>query len=129
MNPFRLSTRLQPAPRARAAAVRPPPGGHPPGGSQGPPPVPVPWVVTQRSAGGVVEVAHRGGAPLASVRFALAGRGMLGLSLPRTVHPGERLRVTLRGVNAETAALSGDAMLVLRWFQPDGTELLWPIAL
>lgn len=54
---------------------------------------------------------------------------MLGLSLPRTVYPGERVRVVLRGPSAEGAAGSGDAMLVMRWFQPDGTELLWPIAL
>jgi len=63
------------------------------------------------------------------VRFSLAGGGLLGLSLPRTVLPGKRLRVVLRGISAEGALGSPDAMLVLRWFQPDGTELLWPVAL
>lgn len=116
MNPFRLSTRLRPTvSRARADPV---PGA-----------VSVPWRVTERSASGVIEVAHVGEAPLLSVRFALAGRGMLGLSLPQTVHPGERLRVTLRGAHAESASRAPDGMLVLRWFQSDGTELLWPIAL
>lgn len=89
----------------------------------------MPWRVTARSESGVIEVEQCGDAPLRVVRFVLAGGGMLGLSLPRTVHPGERLRVTFRGVRAEDAAGAPDAMLLLRWFQADGTELLWPIAL
>ncbi|WP_125099375.1 hypothetical protein [Leucobacter chromiireducens] len=116
MNPFRLSTRLRP-PAGRV------------GVGAAPAAVPVPWLVTARSASGVIEVAHIGETPLLSVRFALAGRGMLGLSLPRTVHPGERLRVALRGAHAEAVSGAPDGMLVLRWFQADGTELLWPIAL
>lgn len=44
----------------------------------------VPWRVVRRDAG-AVEVEHRGEGPLHSVRFALAGAGVLGLSLPRTV--------------------------------------------
>jgi len=89
----------------------------------------VPWRVARRSELGVIEIEHQGGHPLRAVRVSLAGRGMLGLSLPRTVHPGERVRVVLRGDAAEGALAAPDAMLVLRWFEPDGTELLWPIAL
>ncbi|MBK0421843.1 hypothetical protein JD292_07125 [Leucobacter sp. CSA2] len=63
------------------------------------------------------------------MRLALAGGGMLGLSLPRTVQPGERVRAVLRGSDAERALGTADAMLVLRWFEPDGRELLWPISL
>ncbi|MBK0418596.1 hypothetical protein JD276_06055 [Leucobacter sp. CSA1] len=114
MNPFRLTTRLSPAPRvdpgARPAAA-------------------VPWRVASRSDSGVIEFEHCGPEPLRGVRFFLAGGGLLGLSLPRTVHPGERLRVVLRGVHADEAVVSADSMLVLRWFHADGTELLWPIAL
>lgn len=91
--------------------------------------VPVPWQVTLRSPSGVIEVEYRGVAPAKHVRFALAGRGLLGLSLPQTVVPGERVRVTLRGSHAEATTCAADAMLVLRWFESDGTELLWPIAL
>ena len=54
---------------------------------------------------------------------------MLGLTLPRTVHPGERVRLVFRGSAAEAGLSAPDAMLVVRWFDPDGTELLWPIAL
>lgn len=135
MNPFRLPARLYPAPRApvRLGAwhARQDPSKRPGGGLPAldpPAPVPVPWRITHRSPSGVIEVEHVGGAPLHSVRFSLAGSGMLGLSLPRTVHPGERLRVTLRGTHSEGVLVAPDAMLVLRWFQEDGTELLWPIA-
>lgn len=89
----------------------------------------MPWRITRRSSNGVIEVEHVGEGPLHSVRFALAGGGMLGLSLPRTVLPGERVRVVVRGVRGECVADSPDAMLVMRWFQPDGRELLWPISL
>ncbi|QIM17736.1 hypothetical protein G7066_01690 [Leucobacter coleopterorum] len=54
---------------------------------------------------------------------------MLGLSLPRTVYPGQRVRVVLRGSHAEGTMAAADAMLMMRWFEADGTELLWPIAL
>lgn len=125
MNPFRLATRLQPPHRARAHREGITAGGHGPS----PAAVPVPWRVTLRSASGVIEVTHVGVHPLSHVRFALAGEGMLGLSLPRTVRPGERVRVTLRGRHSEAATVAPDAMLVLRWFEPGGEELLWPIAL
>ena len=131
MTPFRLVSRVRPgAPRALSAVPR--------GGADAlaasapasdPVPVPVPWRVVARSPQGVVEVEHRGQGPLRAVRFALAGGGLLGLSRPRTVHPGERLPVVLLDASADGALTAPDAMLILRWFQPDGTELLWPIAL
>ena len=127
MNPFRLSARVQPAPGARGRAQPRQELQWSAEGIQSP--VAVPWRVARRSTSGVIEVEQCGAAPLHSVRFALAGNGMLGLTLPRTVHPGERLRVTLRGTHADGVVLAPDAMLVLRWFQPDETELLWPIAL
>ena len=120
MSPFRLSTRTLPARPSRAQGPLTPV-------RSAPPPVVVPWRVVRRGLG-AIEIEHRGSETAHSVRFALAGAGILGLSLPRVVEPGERVRVALRGVQADAAAAAPDAMLVLRWFQPDGTELLWPIA-
>lgn len=117
MPPFRITSRT--LPDSRRPSGRPPP--------DAPPPVPVPWRVVGRSLG-VIEVEHCGPDVAHSVRFALAGAGMLGLSLPRQVWPGERLRAVIRGAQGTAAAAAHDAMLVLRWFEPDGTELLWPIA-
>lgn len=89
---------------------------------------PVPWRV-RRPEEGVVEVEHCGQGPLYSVRFSLAGGGVLGLSLPCAVLPGERVAARVRNPGSEAALAAPDAMLVLRWFQPDGRELLWPVAL
>lgn len=114
MSPFRLSSRTLP-PRGPGALRR-----------VDTEPIPVPWRVVRRGLG-AIEIEHRGNETAHSVRFALAGAGMLGLSLPRIVEPGERVRVAVRGAQADAAVAARDAMLVLRWFQPDGTELLWPI--
>lgn len=122
MNPFRISSRVVPAGTAASGAPPPKP-------VRARVPVVVPWQVVRRSDDGLIEVEQRGDEPLRAVRFALAGSGLLGLSLPRTVYPGERLRAVLRGGSAEHAGIAPDAMLVLRWFEPDGRELLWPIAL
>lgn len=115
MSSFRLSVRAFPARTAPVPAAEPTA-------------VPVPWRVTRRALG-VIEIVHSGSEPAYSVRFALSGAGLLGLSLPSTVKPGERVRVAVQGVKAGEAAGASDALLVLRWYQPDGTELLWPIVL
>lgn len=119
MSPFRLSVRSLPsrAPSSVRAV----------GAAPAPLPVPVPWRVTRRALG-VIEIEHCGSEPAYSVRFTLAGAGLLGLSLPSTVCPGERVRIAVRGATAGDAGAASDALLVMRWFQPDGTELLWPIA-
>lgn len=137
MNPFRLTTRRSRsqarAPGARAAEAPAHGFSLPPWERTNDPPGPaaheVPWRVARHEASGVIELENAGNEALLSVRFALAGSGLLGLSLPCGVAPGERLRVVLRGSLAEGAARSNDAMLVVRWFRADGTELLWPVSL
>lgn len=121
MNAFRLMTRV----RSGAGSAT----GRATGLADDELPRQVPWRVASRSITGSLEVEHCGAQPLRAVRFALAGGGLLGVSLPRTVRPGERLRVVLRGTHADGAVTAADAMLVLRWFEPDGRELLWPVAL
>lgn len=122
MTPLRLSSRVIARSNRERRSVQ---GAAPPAPGTA---FPVPWEVVGRSPLGVIEVLHRGAAPLRAVRMSLAGDGLLGLTLPRTVHPGERLRVVLRGTDGGSS-LPPEAMLVLRWFEPGGTELLWPIAL
>ena len=136
MTPFRLTAHVQ-APRMPRHSPAPtqvaergsPVRAEQPGAPLTTNAVAVPWRVARRANSGAIEVAHCGPTPLHSVRFALAGGGMLGLSLPSTVYPGERVRVPLRGAAVQGARGSPDAMLVLRWFEADGTELLWPIPL
>jgi hypothetical protein len=146
MNPFRLTSRrslsLSPSKSSRRrpgmsgggqAQARAPGFTVPPWDRADDAPSPaacaVPWRLARDHRSGIIEVENTGDEPLLSVRFALAGAGLLGLSLPSTVAPGERLRVVLRGTLATDAAAGADAMLVLRWFRADGVELLWPISL
>ncbi|MEJ6488890.1 hypothetical protein PQI23_04040 [Leucobacter sp. USCH14] len=137
MIPFRLSARVQPrargsSPTARAGpviAAAPAAPAAPAAVRDDPSAIEAPWRVSKRSASGVIEVENMSAAALHAVCFSLAGDGLLGLSLPRTVLPGERLRVALRGTRAEAASDAADSLLVLRWFQPDGRELLWPVSL
>lgn len=75
----------------------------------------------------MIEVQYFGAAPAQHVRLAISGAGLLGLSLPCTVAPGGTLRIAVRGANTDDVTAAHDAMLVLRWFEDDGTELLWPI--
>jgi hypothetical protein len=42
---------------------------------------------------------------------------------PRTLAPGETLEVEIAGRH-----LARDAILVLRWFRPDGVEYLWRVS-
>src|SRR5699024_1026800 len=91
-------------------------------------PVQVPWSVHRSERRGALEFTNTGAEPLRAVRVSLAGGGLLGLTLPRTVYPGESFRVAIRGVAAQTLG-APDAVLVLRWFDPKGGELLWPVAL
>lgn len=90
---------------------------------------PVPWHVTERGARGRVTVENRSDAVLSAVRFSALGTGLLGLSLPQRVFPGERVSVQVHGVlDADGSPKDPRAMLLLAWRHADGTELTWPIA-
>ncbi|MBC9955159.1 hypothetical protein ICM05_11025 [Leucobacter sp. cx-42] len=128
MNPIRLATRHLSAHQCTRAASRVPAHQRVRGRGREAVARRVPVRIVCRSAH-TIEIENRSDERLRLVRFALAGGGMLGLSLPRSLEPGDRLRVTVRGVGDPDIASAGDAMLVLRWFQADGEELLWPIAL
>ena len=140
MNPIRLATRHLSASQcsrassrvrkrslAVAAASRGAAGRRRPVPTPVSVPVRVPVRVIDRSAR-AIEIENRSADRLLLARFALAGAGMLALSLPCTLEPGDRLRVIVRGIHDPDIADAGGAMLMLRWFQPDGEELLWPIA-
>lgn len=89
---------------------------------------PVPWHIAARDEHGDIVLENRSEHTLRSVRFTLAGEGMLGLTLPQSVGPGARVTATVRRVlGVEGEPIDPAAMLVVRWLEPDGTELLWPI--
>lgn len=89
---------------------------------------PVPWRVSRRGADGAVELENTSDRVLRQVRFTLGGAGLLRLSLPARLLPGDRIEVGVRGVlDASGEPRSPDAVLVVRWVDPDGAELLWPV--
>lgn len=53
----------------------------------------------------------------------LHGSGVMAANAPRTLAPGETLEVEIAGRH-----LARDAILVLRWFRPDGIEYLWRVS-
>lgn len=56
------------------------------------------------------------------VTFTLHGGGVMAVSPPRVMRPRHGIEVTV-------ATRPGDAILVIRWFRPNGTEYLWRVDL
>jgi len=54
------------------------------------------------------------------VTFTLHGAGVMAISPARVIRPEHGIEVTI-------AARSSDAILVIRWFRPNGTEYLWRV--
>lgn len=83
----------------------------------------VPWRVVAREPSRSVTICNDSAERLTFVRFAVAGEGHLGLSLPRHVHPGESLSAELQWPFG-----AADTMITVRWFRPDGHEYLWALS-
>ena len=64
-----------------------------------------------------------GAEPLHGVTLTLHGSGIMGANPPTRLDPGETLEVDIVGRN-----LARDAILVVRWFRPDGVEYLWRVS-
>ena len=61
---------------------------------------------------------------LSGVTFTLHGTALMAANDPSILEPGEQLDVTI--VSRTTVA---DAILVVRWFRPDGVEYLWRVGI
>ena len=83
---------------------------------------PVPFRV-ERGAGHVYRIVNVGDEAVHGVALTLHGSGVMGASAPSTLHPGEVLEVIVAG-----RSLARSAIMVVRWFRPDGEEYLWRIS-
>ena len=83
---------------------------------------PVPFRV-ERGAGHVYRIVNVSTESVHGVALTLHGGGVMGASAPSTLRPGEALEVTVAGRN-----LARSAIMVVRWFRPDGEEYLWRIS-
>lgn len=57
------------------------------------------------------------------VTFVVHGPGLLAVSAPATIAPGEGVEVTIAAQN-----LARSTILVVRWFRHDGFEYLWRVS-
>jgi hypothetical protein len=60
---------------------------------------------------------------LRGVSVSVAGRARLHVSAPSSVAPGAAVAATITGRQIER-----DAIVIVRWFQPDGLEYLWQVS-
>jgi len=84
----------------------------------------LPWQVTQRSEGGLLELRNVSAERLTFVRFAVAGTGELALTLPRHAEPGETISVAFH----EGCPPGAESLVTMRWFRPNGREYLWVLS-
>jgi hypothetical protein len=82
----------------------------------------VPWHV-DRSAPPVYRLVNTGRDVLRGVSVSVSGRARLRVSAPTSVGPGESVAAIVFGRELER-----DAVMVVRWFQPDGREYLWHVS-
>ncbi|WP_166986221.1 hypothetical protein [Canibacter zhoujuaniae] len=87
--------------------------------------VTVPWGVGRDAVGRLRAVTNVSNRRLRGVRLMCAGEGLFSQSLPVSLDPGETLRVLYQ----QTEEMRDDGVLVLRWFEPDGGEMLWSVPL
>ena len=82
----------------------------------------VPWHV-DRSAPPLYRFVNTSPHVLRGVSVSVSGRARLQVSGPAAVHPGEAVAATVTGKDLER-----DAIVIVRWLQPDGLEYLWQVS-
>lgn len=83
----------------------------------------VPFVVDRSRAPVRYYLVNRSSETLASVRLSLLGSGLL-LPISRSsMLPGSLLGFAVRGPN-----IARNAVVIVRWFRPNGDEYLWRVS-
>ncbi len=82
---------------------------------------PVPFVLEREPARHAYLLTNVSLETVHGVTFTLHGAGVMAVSPPRTLRPEHGIEVTI-------ATGRRDAILVVRWFRPNGTEYLWRVA-
>lgn len=81
----------------------------------------VPW--TFERGDGLYRLRNLGLERLTAVTFALHGAGVMPVSAPSTLEPGDVLEIAIGG-----ADLARSTIGLVRWFRPDGDEYLWRVS-
>ena len=83
----------------------------------------VPFRIVRIPDSNLYRIVNAGDERLRGITLTLHGSGMMSATIPESLLPGEVLEVTVAGRD-----LARSAILVLRWFRPDGMEYLWRIS-
>ncbi len=84
---------------------------------------PVPLRLDRRDAPRSYELVNTSDEPLRGLSFSLLGAGLMRASAPLLLHPGQSVRLRISG-----ATLPEFAVLIVRWFRPNGDEYLWRVS-
>ena len=60
---------------------------------------------------------------LRGLAFTLHGAGLMRATPPLLLHPGQQVRLRIHGSTLEVSAI-----LIIRWFRPNGDEYLWRVS-
>jgi hypothetical protein len=81
----------------------------------------VPWNFDRGD--GIYRLRNLGRERLTGVMFSLHGSGVMPVSAPSTLEPGDVLEIVISGSD-----LARNTIGVVRWFRPDGQEYLWRVS-
>ncbi len=86
-----------------------------------PPAYRVPFLLDREPARNIYRLTNVGDETVHGVTFTLHGAGVMAISPPRLMPPEHGIEVTI-------AARASTAILVIRWFRPNGVEYLWRVS-
>jgi hypothetical protein len=84
---------------------------------------PVPLRLDRSDAPHRYHLQNVGEEPLRGLSFSLLGSGLMRASPPCSLAPGQQMSLRIRG-----DALPVSAILIVRWFRPNGDEYLWRVS-
>ncbi len=84
---------------------------------------PVPLHLDRRDAPRSYRLKNISREPLRGLSFSLLGGGLMRATAPLLLAPGQEVSLRIRG-----EALPVSAILIIRWFRPNGDEYLWRVS-
>ncbi|MCS5734055.1 hypothetical protein [Herbiconiux daphne] len=84
---------------------------------------PVPLRLDRRDAPRSYRLSNISDEPLRGLSFSLLGSGVMPATAPLLLVPGQEVRLHIRG-----DSLPRSAVLIIRWFRPNGDEYLWRVS-
>lgn len=84
---------------------------------------PVPLRLDRRDAPRSYRLSNISDEPIRGLSFSLLGSGLMRATAPLLLAPGQEVLLRIRG-----ESLPQSAVLIIRWFRPNGDEYLWRVS-